>query len=199
MFFSKHRIRGHSLVPQQKIADFTKTSVISFIAGGYEKRVEQIRILEIKISEIGELLRIKKWTLAVAESCTGGLIGHSITTVSGSSDYFLGGIIAYSNRIKVEQLNVDEESIAIHGAVSDVVACQMADGVRVSFGADIAISVTGIAGPNGGTAEKPVGTVFIGLATERGSFAERFIFTGDRGSIQQQTAEAALVLLAQQL
>ncbi len=149
----------------------------------------------VDVEKIGELLRAKKWMLAVAESCTGGLIGHDITTVSGCSDYFLGGIIAYSNRIKIEKLNVDKESLALYGAVSEIVACQMAEGVRESFGADIAVSVTGIAGPDGGTAEKPVGTVFIGIATESRSFAERFLFTGDRKSIQEQTAETALSCL----
>lgn len=153
----------------------------------------------VNVKKIGELLRGKEWTLAVAESCTGGLIGHTITTVSGSSDYFLGGIIAYSNRIKVEQLNVDAESIIAHGAVSDVVACQMAVGVREKFDADIAISVTGIAGPDGGTPDKPVGTVFIGLAIKEKTFAKRYLFVGDRSSIQQQTAEAALDILVQAL
>ncbi len=153
----------------------------------------------VNVKKIGELLREKEWTLAVAESCTGGLIGHTITTVSGSSDYFLGGIIAYSNRIKVEQLNVDKESIATHGAVSDIVACQMAVGVQKSFGADVAISVTGIAGPDGGTPDKPVGTVFIGFAIEKNNFAKRYLFVGERKSIQQQTTEAALELLVQEL
>ena len=145
--------------------------------------------------KIGKLLCDKHWTLAVAESCTGGLIGHDITTVSGSSDYFLGGIIAYSNRIKIEKLNVDKKSLDINGAVSEIVACQMAEGVRKSFGADVAVSVTGIAGPNGGTGDKPVGTVFIGISTKDSISAERFLFAGNRVDIQQQTTKAALMLL----
>ncbi len=146
----------------------------------------------INVKKIGELLKRKQWKLAVAESCTGGLIGHSITTASGSSDYFLGGVIAYANSIKIQKLNVDEESLLRDGAVSEAVACQMAEGVRESFGADIAVSVTGIAGPDGGTEDKPVGTVFIGLATEDNVLAERFLFTGSREEIQQQTTNAAL-------
>ena len=145
--------------------------------------------------EVGGLLRARQWTLAVAESCTGGLIGHIITSVSGSSDYFLGGIIAYANCIKIQQLNVDVESLEVNGAVSDVVACQMAEGVRKTFGADIAISVTGIAGPDGGTEDKPVGRVFIAISTKDTISSERYLFAGNRVDIQQQTADAALMLL----
>lgn len=151
------------------------------------------------MQECGKLLKARGWMLAVAESCTGGLIGHRVTTIAGSSEYFLGGIIAYSNRIKIEQLNIDEESLEQEGAVSEIIACQMAAGVRVLFGADIAVSVTGIAGPDGGSAEKPVGTVFVGLAIAGDVIAEKFLFDGDRISIQQQTAEVALDILARKL
>jgi PncC family amidohydrolase len=150
----------------------------------------------MNIEIIGEIFRDKQLTLAVAESCTGGLIGSAVTAVSGSSDYFLGGVIAYSNRIKIEQLNVAEDALKLYGAVSDVIACQMADGVRKSFGADVAVSVTGIAGPDGGTDEKPVGTVFVGLATGKNTASTRFQFSGDRISVRQQTVAAAIEMLA---
>ncbi len=142
-----------------------------------------------------KVLLEKNMTLAVAESCTGGLIGYTVTGKSGCSAYFLGGIIAYSNRIKIEQLNVTQESLDLYGAVSDVVARQMADGVRKKFGADIAVSVTGIAGPGGGTAEKPVGTVFIAVAKSDDIRVERFIFFGNRREIQRQTAATALQMV----
>ena len=153
----------------------------------------------MKSGSLHKVLLEKNITLAVAESCTGGLIGYTITGESGCSAYFLGGIIAYSNRIKIEQLNVVPESLDLHGAVSNVVAYQMADGVRKKFGADIAVSVTGIAGPGGGTAEKPVGTVFIAVAKGDDIRVEKFIFSGNRREIQQQTAAVALRMVEESI
>ncbi len=111
---------------------------------------------------VGELLRPAGLTVAVAESCTGGLVGKHLTDVPGSSDYFLGGVTAYDNRVKTEVLGVPADMLAAHGAVSPEVAAAMAEGVCRLLGADCALSTTGVAGPDGGTATKPVGLVYIG-------------------------------------
>jgi PncC family amidohydrolase len=145
--------------------------------------------------QIGELLSQRGWTLAVAESCTGGLIAHRITNVSGSSDYFEGGVVTYSNEAKEEILGVPQETLAEQGAVSEETALAMAQGARRLFGTDIAVSVTGIAGPTGGTPEKPVGLVYIGLAAEGVDLCQKHLWEGDRGENKAQSAEAALKLL----
>ena len=132
-------------------------------------------------------------TLATAESCTGGLIGGALTSVSGSSKAFLGGVVTYSNTSKTEILSVEETLITKHGAVSKAVAAQMADNVRQRFGSDYAVSATGIAGPTGGSAEKPIGTVFIGLADRDGSRAYHYHFDGaDRETVREKTVAASL-------
>ena len=131
-------------------------------------------------------------TIAVAESCTGGLIGNLLTDVPGSSRYFLGGVIVYSNRSKVDLLGVSPETIGTYGAVSPQTAGEMAQGVKKRFEANIGLSVTGIAGPDGGTGEKPVGTVFIGLAVEKDLFSGGYHFHGDREQVKQQSASMAL-------
>lgn len=142
---------------------------------------------------VGRLLRERGLTLAVAESCTGGLIGHRITDVPGSSSYFLLGVIAYSNESKHGILGVRGETLDRHGAVSVEVAEEMADGVRRRAGADLGLATTGIAGPGGGTAEKPVGTVCIALAWEGGRWSKRYELP-DRGRewIKMWTAQVAL-------
>ena len=145
--------------------------------------------------KVGELLSQRGWTLAVAESCTGGLVGHRITNVSGSSVYFEGGVISYSNEVKEHVLGVPLETLIDHGAVSKETVLAMAKGVRRLLGTDVAVSITGIAGPTGGTPEKPVGLVYIGLAAEDAESAEKHIWAGDRESNKAQTAEAALKLL----
>ena len=122
-------------------------------------------------SVVGELLRKAGQTLAVAESCTGGGLGAMLTAISGSSEYFLGGIIAYSNEVKMSLLNVSEEGLTSHGAVSSVVAEQMALGVKQQLNSSWGIGITGVAGPNGGTNEKPVGLVYLGLAAPDGTVA----------------------------
>lgn len=147
----------------------------------------------------GRLLRERDLTLAVAESCTGGLIGHRLTSVSGSSDYFMGGCIAYSNASKVSQLDVPAELLAGCGAVSEEVACSMADGARRRFAADVGLSVTGIAGPTGGSPEKPVGLVYIGLADAGGAAAHRHAFTGNRARIKEWSSQMALDYLRRYL
>ena len=144
---------------------------------------------------IGKLLATRKLTLAVAESCTGGLLGHRITSVSGSSRYFLGGIIAYSNKIKTSHLGVKKLTLTRYGAVSCEVASRMAIGVRRRMGADIGLSITGIAGPDGGTKKKPVGLVFVGLAYSGGSLVRRFRFKGNRLAIKTAANCAALEML----
>lgn len=143
----------------------------------------------------GRLLNARGLTLAVAESCTGGLIGHRITSVSGSSRYFLGGIVAYSNDVKMRLARVDPVALQRHGAVSAVVARQLAEGARRKLGADIGIGVTGVAGPGGGTPAKPVGLVFIGVSTQRGCDVRRFRFAGTRAGIKSATCGAALEML----
>jgi nicotinamide-nucleotide amidase len=133
-------------------------------------------------SVVGDLLRHQGQTLAVAESCTGGGLGQMLTTVSGSSEYFLGGIISYDNSVKIGLLGVHPADLERAGAVSDPVACQMASGVRARLGTDWGIGITGIAGPGGGTAEKPVGLVYIGLAGPDGTVAShRYLFGDLRG------------------
>jgi PncC family amidohydrolase len=135
------------------------------VYGSIENRgVEPLISPETIEYRIGKALSARGLTLATAESCTGGLIGHRITNVAGSSAYYLGGVIAYDNRIKAGLLGVSEADLASYGAVSEPVARQMAEGVRTRFGADYAVAVTGIAGPGGGSEDKPVGLVYVAVA-----------------------------------
>lgn len=148
---------------------------------------------------LGELLIKRRLALAVAESCTGGLISHRITNVSGSSGYFLGGVTAYANEVKIKLLGVSLETLEKNGAVSAETVLQMARGVRLALGADVGISTSGIAGPTGGTPEKPVGTVWIGFSNTDGEEARHFVFQGERLSVKEQATEAALQLLVDHL
>lgn len=151
-------------------------------------------------SVVGDLLRKAKATVAAAESCTGGLVAHRLTEVSGSSDYFLFSGVTYSNDAKVKVLGVKSETLAAHGAVSIETAREMAEGVRRLSGATYGISTTGIAGPTGGSEEKPVGTVCIGLASEEGVDAKRFTFGFPRRSMNKSIfAATALDLLRKRL
>jgi nicotinamide-nucleotide amidase len=150
-------------------------------------------------SVVGDLLRDDNKTLAVAESCTGGLISHLLTSVAGSSNYYLGGITSYANSMKSTYLGVDNDLLESRGAVSNEVAQAMATGMREKSGAHISISVTGIAGPGGGTKDKPVGTVFIALATDDGVYVHPYLFSGNRYEIQRLTAQTALNLLRRSL
>jgi len=145
--------------------------------------------------EVGELLRSKTLTISVAESCTGGRVGDLLTNVSGSSDYFMGGVISYSNRAKAELLGVNEKSLATEGAVSDEVARQMASGVRKSLHTKIGVSITGIAGPLGGTPDKPVGLVYIAVSSEKGTVSAKSLFKGSRTQIKNQSADRALEMI----
>lgn len=148
---------------------------------------------------VGTQLAGAQKRLAVAESCTGGLIGHRITTTAGSSAYFSGGVIAYSNQVKEKLLAVDPAILKQHGAVSSACAKAMAAGVLALTGADIALSVTGIAGPDGGSPEKPVGTVYFGLAEANRLSAALFHFSGDRWQIREQSAMTGLNLVRRHL
>ena len=138
------------------------------------------------------LLRQRGETLSLAESCTGGLIGAMVTEVAGASEVFLGGFIAYSNEWKAREVGVDRSTLAAHGAVSEPVARQLAIGARERSHSTWGIGVTGIAGPDGGTATKPVGTVFIGLAGPDGERVRRFQFPGERDVVRDRAAKAAL-------
>ena len=138
-------------------------------------------------------------TLALAESCTGGLVADAITDVPGSSGYFLGGIVSYADEVKERQLGVPADVIAAHGAVSAQVARAMAEGARARFGSGVAASVTGIAGPDGGSDAKPVGLTYVAVADEHGVDVRRFVWAGDRGANKQSSAEAVLQLLVERV
>lgn len=138
-------------------------------------------------------------TLATAESCTGGGIGAAVTAVPGSSKVFLGGIISYTNEIKARLLGVSRETLETFGAVSGPVAEQMAAGARKALGVDLALSVTGLAGPDGDEYGNPVGTVFLGFASESGTFTREYHFSGDREAVREAAVLAALALLEEQM
>jgi PncC family amidohydrolase len=146
-------------------------------------------------AQIGELLQARGLKLALAESCTGGLVGNRITDIAGSSTYFLGGLISYAYEAKVDLLGVQWETLNSKGAVSREVVLEMARGARKVLNADIAVSVSGIAGPGGAMPGKPVGTTWIGLVTNEGEWAKLFQFSGNRVQNKSQAAEAALQLL----
>lgn len=140
---------------------------------------------------IGNILRQRHATLGTAESCTGGLISHRITDVPGSSEYFAGGIVAYSYEAKVALLNVSWDTLNTKGAVSKETVLEMARGARQALGVDIAVSVSGIAGPGGGTPEKPIGSTWIGLTAPDGEWARHFVWQGDREQNKQYSCDAA--------
>jgi PncC family amidohydrolase len=139
-----------------------------------------------------DLLHLQKLTLVSAESCTGGLVSHRITNISGSSEYFMGGVIAYSYEAKAALLAVSWDTLNNQGAVSEETVREMARGARKLFDADIAISVSGIAGPSGGTPEKPIGTTWLGLSAADGEWARHFIWNGDRERNKLDSSTMAL-------
>ena len=148
---------------------------------------------------LAEVLVQQKLHVAVAESCTGGMIGAALTDLPGSSDYFSGGIIAYSITIKEQVLHVPADILAAHGAVSAETVEAMVRCVTAIFGTECGIAVSGVAGPGGGTAEKPVGTVYVGIATPKGIYSYRHLFTGDRTTIRKKTVDASLQRLLELL
>ena len=149
--------------------------------------------------QLGDLLRNKEMTVATAESCTGGYIAHLITSVPGSSDYFKGSIVSYANEVKTNVLGVKEEDIREQGAVSETVVIQMAEGVKKQLQTDYAVATSGIAGPGGGTPEKPVGTVWIGVATPEKSIARKFTFSFTRERNIAKAAAKALEMLIEEI
>ncbi len=148
---------------------------------------------------IGDLLREREWTLSVAESCTGGLICDRITDITGSSDYFKGGMVTYSNESKAKHLEMTLNYIKRYGAVSPQVARKMAQGVRKAFGTTFGLSTTGVAGPTGGTKRAPIGRVFIGLANGRKTWVSREDLRGSRKEIKRKASEKALQFFYERL
>jgi nicotinamide-nucleotide amidase len=197
--------------------NFPETHLMLTLRGGDRQQLEETlnRITGRLAQEVGEVLmgpeglaleelvgrylREQGLTLAVAESCTGGLICHRLTNIPGSSDYFLGGVVTYSNQAKMDLLRVSGETLAQKGAVSAEAARAMALGVKEVFHAPLGLSVTGIAGPSGGSPEKPVGTVFLGLATPRGVQTRHYLFHGPREEIKALSAQTALDWLRREL
>ncbi len=149
--------------------------------------------------QIALVLTRRRWTLGTAESCTGGLIADELTNRPNSSTYFMGGIVAYDNRIKRALLGVSAETLEQHGAVSEACALEMADGARRALGVDVAVSATGIAGPSGGSDAKPVGLVYLGISTPTGRAAERHVWSHNRIGNKRASADAALRLILRQL
>ena len=187
----------------------TEMHVDLFVSPGAEARADE---LEAKLIEpvsahlfsreeietpalVLQLLRERGLTLATAESCTGGMVAARLTAIPGASDVFLGSVVAYADAVKAAELDVPEEVLATYGAVSAEAAAAMAEGARVRLGADVAVSVTGVAGPGGGTPEKPVGLVFLHAEGPQGERTLRFDFPGDRDTIRGRAAVAALHLV----
>lgn len=148
---------------------------------------------------VGKLLRERGWRLAVAESCTGGLVGHRLTNIPGSSTYYMGSVTAYAYEAKVRLLGVQWKTLEIDGAVSEPVVLEMARGVRRALAADVGLSVSGIAGPSGGTEDKPIGLTCFGLSTPQHEQTWQFIWQGDRLQNKEQSAEQTLQLLVNYL
>jgi nicotinamide-nucleotide amidase len=142
-----------------------------------------------------ELCRERGWALATAESCTGGMVAERLTSVAGSSDVFRGAVVAYADDVKAQELGVPAEVLERHGAVSAEAAAAMAAGARERLGADVAVAVTGIAGPGGGSAEKPVGLVYLHAETPAGDRSVDFVFPGDREGVRRRAAATALHLV----
>lgn len=160
--------------------------------------MEQKHLFELS-SQIGQILTARGLTVCTAESCTGGLLGHVLTGVSGSSAYYVGGVIAYSNAVKETLLGVRSETLLQFGAVSHPTAREMAAGVRERLGGDLGLSTTGIAGPTGGTPEKPVGLVYIGVSTQAQTESFECHFEGSREEVKEGTVNKLLSVLLDHL
>jgi nicotinamide-nucleotide amidase len=181
-------LHGHSLGKRQFDGACRK---IQFVLKDFVYAHKDVSIADV----VGSLLREKKMTLALAESCTGGLLSQRLTDIPGASEFFLGSLVAYSNNVKSALLGVREKTLGSYGAVSRAVARQMARGVREKLGSDISLSITGIAGPSGGSDKKPVGLVFIALHSRRKTIVKKFIFRGDREKVRWLASQAALQLM----
>lgn len=155
----------------------------------------QERSIEELALELKEIARARRITIGTAESCTGGLIATAITAIPGSSEYFLGSVVSYANSVKASLLGVPEEILNTVGAVSGECACFMAQGAAKVLGSDLTVSVTGVAGPDGGSVDKPVGTVWFGVCSSSGAEAHVRYFTGGRAAVRTQTAVHALSML----
>jgi PncC family amidohydrolase len=149
--------------------------------------------------QLDRALRSRGLTIATAESCTGGRLSDAITNVPGSSDYFLGGIVSYSNSAKERLLGVDPRVLAAHGAVSEPVALAMAEGACRALGSGLGIGITGVAGPGGGSQEKPVGLVYVAVASRSGQEVRRYLWKEDRVGNKRRSVEAALALALEHL
>lgn len=167
----------------KKITNTFKKEFNDYIYSDYDEEIESIT---------GKILRSNGLTISTAESCTGGLISNLITDIPGSSEYFKGGVVVYSNESKIKILGVKKNTLKKNGAVSEKVALEMAEGTRKIFGTEIGVSTTGIAGPSGGSREKPVGLVYIGLVIKNKKFVKRYIFKEPRARIKMNTSVAAL-------
>ncbi len=187
-------VHGHDAAAAEtlvrEVEERIRAKVQKYIYGTNDEELEEV---------VGRLLVERRLTISVAESCTGGLIADKITNVSGSSAYFERGVIAYSNQSKIDLLGVPEELLRAHGAVSKEVAEAMAEGIRRAARTDIGLSTTGIAGPTGGTAEKPVGLVWIGYSDAATTFALRFQFGDLRRRVKERAAQAALEIVRRRL
>lgn len=181
---SDHEEYNHALIKQT--LDLVKDRLGSYIYGYDQDNLETV---------IGRMLINKNWRLGLAESCTGGLIGHRITNVPGSSDYYLGGVNSYSNQLKMGLLGVAERTLATYGAVSPETAKEMAEGIRKRIGADVGLATTGIAGPGGGSEAKPVGLVYLAVALPDRTDVEQRVFPFDRIGNKEAAAQAGLALL----
>jgi len=191
---AKFQVEGPNSERVTKVVQFLterfRRKLSRFLFGEDEEKLEEV---------VGNLLRVKRQTLAVAESCTGGLIAKMLTDIPGSSDYFQEGLIPYSNKSKIELLNLSRKTLDKHGAVSEPIACEMALNLRRKAKVHYALSVTGIAGPNGGSPEKPVGLVYIGCAGPKRVMVESFRFRGDRSWIRMRSSLMALEILRKEL
>jgi nicotinamide-nucleotide amidase len=157
------------------------------------------KTLETLSQHCGELLQQRGWRLTTAESCTGGWVAQSITAISGSSNWFERGFVTYSNEAKQEMLGVSSEILQQHGAVSGAVVLAMAQGALQHSHAEVSVAISGIAGPTGGSVEKPLGTVWIAWVTPEQLVAKHFVFNGDRQQVRKQAVHAALIQLLQLL
>jgi nicotinamide-nucleotide amidase len=184
------RITSKNKIKFQSLINILNQKLDTLIFGEDDESVE---------IKIGNILNKKQKTIALAESCTGGFVGHKLTSVSGSSSYFVGGVVAYRNEIKKLMLEVNEATISKFGAVSENTALEMAGGVRKIFNSSIGLSLTGIAGPKGGTIDKPVGLVYIGYSSEKNHFAKKYIFHGNRYTIKYRATYSALDLVRRQV